>query len=136
MIFGSSIPLHYFLFYCQTIPRIFYMVSNSIFCLLLAKMVTGNTFQENEYQTQRSIFFLAYGFFSAIPFVHCLVNNDGVLDTQMYKIFIIAFLYSLGAILYAAFVPERFSPGTFDLFLNSHQILHVCVVAASIVHYF
>lgn len=41
----------------------------------------------------------------------------------------------LGAVIFALRVPERWSPGAFDLFLSSHQLFHVCVVAAALVHY-
>jgi adiponectin receptor len=32
-------------------------------------------------------------------------------------------------------IPERFSPGKFDIFFASHQIFHVCVVLAALAHY-
>jgi adiponectin receptor len=45
-------------------------------------------------------------------------------------------LYLTGAIIYGARVPERWWPGRFDLFLHSHQIFHVIVLAASMSHYY
>ncbi len=41
----------------------------------------------------------------------------------------------LGAVLFALRVPERWKPGAFDLFFSSHQLFHVCVVTAALVHY-
>ncbi len=32
-------------------------------------------------------------------------------------------------------MPERWWPGAFDLAFHSHQLFHVCVVAAAAVHY-
>ena len=32
-------------------------------------------------------------------------------------------------------VPERWFPGKFDLFFNSHQIWHICVVLAALIHW-
>ena len=32
-------------------------------------------------------------------------------------------------------VPERFSPGTFDIFFASHQIFHFMVLLAALAHY-
>ena len=46
-----------------------------------------------------------------------------------------AFLYILGAVLYGLRIPERFLPGKFDLWFQSHQIFHVLVVFAAMVHY-
>lgn len=43
-------------------------------------------------------------------------------------------LYILGAGIYAARVPERLSPGTFDIWGSSHQIFHVLVVLAAVSH--
>lgn len=41
----------------------------------------------------------------------------------------------LGAAIFALRVPERWYPGAFDLAFNSHQLFHLCVVAAALVHY-
>lgn len=43
-------------------------------------------------------------------------------------------LYILGAAIYAARVPERLKPGTFDIWGSSHQIFHVLVVLAAASH--
>lgn len=45
-----------------------------------------------------------------------------------------AFFYLFGAALYAARIPERFSPGRFDLWCNSHQIFHVLLVLGAYMH--
>lgn len=41
----------------------------------------------------------------------------------------------LGALVYAMRVPERWLPGRFDLLLHSHQIFHLLIVLAALVHY-
>lgn len=41
----------------------------------------------------------------------------------------------VGAALYAARVPERFRPGKFDYLFNSHNLFHVAVVIAALIHY-
>lgn len=41
----------------------------------------------------------------------------------------------LGALIYAQRVPERWLPGRFDLLLHSHQIFHLLIVLAALVHY-
>ncbi|EFO85245.1 hypothetical protein CRE_24680 [Caenorhabditis remanei] len=63
-----------------------------------------------------------------------------------------AFLYLLGAALYATRTPERFFPGKCDIWVStinviiqsviaqfqfqSHQLFHTCVVIAAFVHYY
>ena len=41
----------------------------------------------------------------------------------------------LGAAIYALRVPERWKPGAFDLWFSSHNLFHICVVTAALVHY-
>lgn len=36
--------------------------------------------------------------------------------------------------IYAARVPERFFPGRFDIMFHSHQIFHIFVVVAALIH--
>lgn len=43
-------------------------------------------------------------------------------------------LYLLGASIYAARVPEKWSPGKYDIWGSSHQIFHVLVVLAAASH--
>ena len=43
-------------------------------------------------------------------------------------------LYVAGAAIYAARVPEKWSPGRFDIWGSSHQIFHVLVVLAAASH--
>lgn len=43
-------------------------------------------------------------------------------------------LYLLGAGIYAARVPEKWSPGKYDIWGSSHQIFHVLVVLAAASH--
>jgi adiponectin receptor len=43
-------------------------------------------------------------------------------------------LYILGAAIYATRVPEKWSPGKYDIWGSSHQIFHVLVVMAAATH--
>ena len=40
------------------------------------------------------------------------------------------FFYGFGALLFVLQFPERWFPDKFDLWLSSHQLWHVCVLAA------
>ncbi len=82
--------------------------------------------------------FAALGGCGIIPGVHYLLIfgwqkafNVGGLGWFM----LTAALYLIGALLYAARIPERIFPGKFDIWFQSHQIFHVFVVAAAYVHY-
>jgi Haemolysin-III related len=52
-----------------------------------------------------------------------------------YLLGILAF-NATGAIAFATKFPERFWRRTFDLFGGSHQIMHIMVVGAAVVHFF
>lgn len=45
-------------------------------------------------------------------------------------------IYAMGAFLYMTRVPERCKPGTFDMCGHSHQLFHICVLIACLIHYF
>ena len=44
-------------------------------------------------------------------------------------------LYILGALCYMFKIPERLSPGKFDLWFHSHQIFHTLVVLAGLTYF-
>lgn len=120
MIFGSSTPVQYFYFYCKPKVQAFYMTTNFLFVMILSKIVTDEKFQHAGKESQRTVFFLLYGFFSIIPFLHyAFTENNGIhlSDAKVFSLVFMATIYTVGALLYAAYVPERFSPGKFDLFV-------------------
>ena len=43
--------------------------------------------------------------------------------------------WQVGAGLYASRIPERFNPGKFDYLWNSHNLFHLAVVIAALIHY-
>ena len=44
-------------------------------------------------------------------------------------------VYILGAGFYVSRFPERLFPGKFNTWASSHQLFHVCVVCAALIHY-
>ncbi|EPB80131.1 hypothetical protein ANCCEY_00819 [Ancylostoma ceylanicum] len=74
-----------------------------------------------------------------VPTVHYIIT-DGVRslfeDNAFHWLLLMAFLYLLGALLYATRTPERFFPGKCDIWFQSHQLFHTCVVIAAFVHYY
>ena len=46
----------------------------------------------------------------------------------------VAVLYIAGPLAYASSVPERLRPRTFDYVGASHQVLHLCVLAAALLN--
>lgn len=81
--------------------------------------------------------FVALGLSAVIPVAEALwmkglqrVENE----MSLWYCILQGTLYIIGAAIYASRVPEKYYPRQFDLLGSSHQIFHVCVVMASIVH--
>ncbi|XP_071305971.1 adiponectin receptor protein 1 isoform X2 [Agelaius tricolor] len=116
LIMGSFVPWLYYSFYCSPQPRLIYL---SIVCVLGV--------------------FLGLGLSGVVPTMHFTIAEGFVKATtvgQMGWFFLMAVMYITGAGLYAARIPERFFPGKFDIWFQSHQIFHVLVVAAAFVHFY
>jgi len=139
MIFGSSIPVQYFYFYCHPWLQTFYMVINIITSFVLFGIVTKDSLQAPEYLNIRLAVFLFYGFFSVVPVTHYSYLQKYYahqMDSRLMHIMLMGIVYSLGSIFYSMYIPERCFPGKCDILINSHQIMHICVVVAAIIHYY
>jgi adiponectin receptor len=55
-------------------------------------------------------------------------TNDGYL-------LLVALCYVVGAVLYLTRFPEKYFPGKFDFVFSSHQLWHLLVFAAAVIHY-
>ncbi|CCW69968.1 unnamed protein product [Phytomonas sp. Hart1] len=51
-------------------------------------------------------------------------------------LFMMMLLYGIGVFFYVFKLPEVFYPGKFDIYLSSHQIWHMFVLAAALTHFF
>uniref|UniRef100_A0A1I8HMT6 Adiponectin receptor protein n=1 Tax=Macrostomum lignano TaxID=282301 RepID=A0A1I8HMT6_9PLAT len=84
---------------------------------------------------------LYYGFYCRLVAKVVYLTLIGLLGTAAIVVSILgwlslmAVLYITGAVIYAARFPERLFPGKFDIWLQSHQIFHVFVIVAAIVHF-
>lgn len=135
---GSFVPWLYYAFYCESIPKVVYLIFISMLGISCIVVSLWDKFSEPEFRAIRAGMFIALGLSGLIPAVHYGIIFGG------YKAFnvgalgwliLMAILYIVGAILYAARIPERLFPGKFDIWFQSHQIFHVFVVIAAYVHY-
>lgn len=86
----------------------------------------------------RTLTFIGLGLSAVFPVAHMLMSKglerartEGGIDYLAAG----GACYIFGAILYAARIPEKLSPGRFDLIGSSHQIFHFFVLAGSYCHY-
>lgn len=135
---GSFVPWIYYGFYCQFTAKVVYLTSISILGVGAVIVTLHPSFGTPSYRPLRALTFVCLGCFGFIPGMHCLYNSGwsgAVVEFSLDRLLTMAFLYIFGAFLYAARIPERFLPGKFDIWFQSHQIFHIFVVAAAFVHY-
>jgi len=135
---GSFVPWLYYGFYCQTFTKVVYLVGILLLGSTAIVVSLWDKFSAPEYRNLRAGLFIGLGLSGVIPAVHYSIK-EGLIkaftDGALGWLLLMAALYIGGALLYANRIPERWFPGYFDIWFQSHQIFHVCVVAAAFVHY-
>ncbi|TDH72396.1 hypothetical protein CCR75_002756 [Bremia lactucae] len=138
LIAGSFYPLIYYSFYCHPWLRSIYLGCISVLASITFVVALLPIFGTPKFLVARTCIFLALGFFGVVPVSH-LVWHFGLFDPHVTvmigPLLLMGLLYTSGAIIYATKFPERFFPGRFDLWFSSHQLWHICVVAAALVHF-
>lgn len=118
--------------------RISFLTLNCAFATAAMFTTFDPKFRTAQYRPFRTAVFIAFGLSGALPIAYGLyevgpvetVNRSG-----LWFVLLEALGYISGALLYAARVPERWSPGTFDFFGHSHQIFHILVVLSALAHF-
>lgn len=138
LIMGSFVPWLYYSFYCDFFPRITYLCVEIVLGLTSIIISLWPRFGEPKYRFLRAGVFLSFGLSGVVPAVHYSVQEGWIkaLDqASLGWLILMGMLYIIGTMFYALRIPERFFPGKFDIWFQSHQIFHVFVVAAAFVHY-
>lgn len=138
LITGSFIPWLYYGFYCDTKLKLLYISIAVLLCACTIVVSLSEKFSEPHFRPFRAGVFGLFGMSGIFPGLHWLASNwlsTAALRTSLFCLGLMAVLYILGALLYAARIPERFFPGKCDIWFHSHQIFHILVLAAAMVHY-
>ncbi|GAP90837.1 putative mPR-like GPCR protein [Rosellinia necatrix] len=137
LIVGSFVSGIYVGFWCEPTERkIYWSMSVSLGAVSIAIMILPY-FQGPRWRTFRLVVFVVTGLSGFAPIIHG-IHMFGF--TQMAKQSGLPYylaeggLFLIGAITYACRFPECIKPGTFDIFGSSHQIFHILVVIATLVH--
>lgn len=138
LIAGSFYPMIYYSFYCHPWLRRTYLTAISVLAAITFTVTLIPSFHTQKYLVARTGIFLALGFFGVVPVGH-LIWHFGLLDPHVTimlgPLLLMGLLYTVGAVVYATKFPERLYPGRFDVFFSSHQLWHLFVVAAALVHF-
>ena len=91
-----------------------------------------------KWRTFRTLMYIGFGAFGLVPTAHTvsIFGFDHPFIAPIFnRIAIMCGLYVCGAVMYLLRVPERFSPGKFDVWFHSHQFWHLFVIIAALTHY-
>jgi len=136
--FGSMVPVIHYLFYCYFQLKTIYI--GVLFVLSIASIIGTSTAacSKPRYRPFKAILYIALGLYGVVPATHaCMLHGlPRMFEMGFLYLCIMAVAYIGGGIAYAIRVPERFFPGRFDIVGQSHQILHIAVIAAVYLHFY
>ena len=138
LIVGSNIPWLYYAHFCRPLVYVIYNVAFIVVGIAGTIVTLWSEFDKPKYRTLRGIVFLAMGLTAVVPGLHFTIMygwSSAMEQASLGWMILMGCFYISGTTLYMLQVPERFFPGKFDIFFQSHQIMHVCVFIAVCVCY-
>ncbi|GAB7350616.1 hypothetical protein MBLNU459_g1182t1 [Dothideomycetes sp. NU459] len=137
LIWGSFVPSIYYGFARNPELIWTYLTMISVIGAGCVTVSVDSRFRTPAWRPSRAGMFIAMGLSAVVPVLHGIkLYGVGQLQRQIGLSWLVSqgVMYIIGAGLYAARVPERFQPGTFDVWGSSHQIFHVLVLMAAATH--
>lgn len=143
LVFGSSFAVFYYSFYCMPFFRILYSILSFITCFTVFIVSMGDKIHTIPYVKAKATMYASLGISNAFPYLHSFVlffysspENDYLpFNSSIWWLIIMGSIYLGGLTIYTFRIPERFFPKTFDIWLNSHTIWHICVFFAALAHF-
>ena len=80
--------------------------------------------------------FIGLGLSGVIPAMHYVITNgfyDAIYEAALGWLSLMAILYIIGAVIYAARIPERIWPGRFDIWVPAVSYTHLTLPTKRIV---
>jgi len=131
LVSASFYPPVYFGFHCIPNWMMFYTIMFSSIGLASIIVPFFPIFSTGKYAGIRMGLNIFHGASGVLVMVHAYVLfPSGHMSGGGYFGLMYLF-YGGGVVLYLLHIPERFYPGNFDYFFNSHQIWHLCVCSAA-----
>lgn len=136
VMWGSGISAAHFAFRCQISTRCTYFALLSAVAFGCGLFTLRPKFRRPAYRTVRFLMYVALGASLFLPVTHGLLSY-GATDLEemmgLWSFFGLGVINFSGAALYAARIPERWFPVKFDLIGQSHNWMHVLVLAGALV---
>ena len=138
IIFTSTFTLSYYALYCHMNWQYFW---GSLLFLVNLVGVIGPFFKSwrnARFKLLRTIVYASSAGFILFPLIHASTLENFDLSNMSflgrYGLVMSISCYFFGALVYVSRVPEKWFPGTFDLYLHSHQIWHLFVFFGALLH--
>ena len=136
LVAASIMTTEYTAFYCEPVSRWIYMLTTAAFGIGGVILPWHPTFNRMDMAWARVAFYVTLAATGSFPVVQLVYTRGAWWAAYFYApITKSVLVYFVGAIMYAAKVPERFCPGWFDYFGGSHNIWHFAVLGGILFHY-
>jgi len=139
LISGSCYPPYYYFFYCSSFFSVFYISFVTIFAVAVFVCSLKSDFTSPQKRNFRGTLFGGLGISTAVPFLHILLFGPytaGMINNPTLRNWFFGGIsYLVGVAIYMWRMPEKYWPGKFDFWGNSHNIFHVNVIIGVIFHY-
>eukprot|EP00640_Fibrocapsa_japonica_P005250 CAMPEP_0113952698 /NCGR_PEP_ID=MMETSP1339-20121228/90569_1 /TAXON_ID=94617 /ORGANISM="Fibrocapsa japonica" /LENGTH=212 /DNA_ID=CAMNT_0000961355 /DNA_START=465 /DNA_END=1103 /DNA_ORIENTATION=- /assembly_acc=CAM_ASM_000762 len=125
---GCLIPGNYFIFYCNPVLQVGYIVASV--CVMVGGVAVALMCPlTNKAKARRDAALACLVAFGIMPGTHwaLLAPPSEMKDTFLTYLIMTFSWYGLGFFIWRTEIPECFFPGWFDIFLHSHQLWHTCV---------
>jgi len=135
---GNMIIGHYYFWQCEnTWLRIYLSIIPPLYAAGTI-LPMFDCFMQAKHRNLRMVLFLLVGVCCVLPVIHWGVISSGQLNVAVFVRAMVRTLscYFGAMFFYMTHIPERFSPGKFDLFGCSHQIWHMLSFAGALSYYF
>lgn len=138
MIVGSFYPPVFYFFSCSNMARAAYLVAITLLGILGLMGPFFTFFNAQKFYWPRMILYSSLTSVGILPTIHMFVGLPTNEQTvPLYEgMFLMLATYCVGMVIYVLKIPERWYPGHFDVWLHSHQLWHLFVLGAAVVHYF
>ncbi|KAG9508714.1 Adiponectin receptor protein, partial [Fragariocoptes setiger] len=141
LILFSFVPWIHYGFYLYPKLKAFYLILVITLGFMAVNILMQDKFSRKSYRWLRVLTFISFGISGVLPGFHWLSLNyeqivmESALRDSFFHLLLMGALYLTGTMLYAFRIPERYFPGKCDIFWHSHQLFHVFVSAATLVHF-
>ena len=138
----SFVPWIHYGFYLNPTLKLTYLIGVLSFGVIAVNLLMQDKYSEKDYRWLRVSVFIMFGISGIVPGFHWLLLNYEIFSVELalrhsfYRLISMGVLYLFGTMLYALRIPERYFPGKCDIWWHSHQLFHVFVSAATLVHFY